>query len=408
LNAARAWRRTQDDLALDTLALIASVAVHGLVAWVLLGPWGGSGPGAALVSDTHPEPREVPEEQRDERARLGLERARSASINWLGIDADDPVEGDAPQAEVDQAAQTPIEGDSLALSAPRAAPGVVTPASQPRPDPESPPAPETPPAAPESPPASEPLSSPEPGRAPPAGRGGGGERAPARALEPLGPVPERASGEVVLLDTEGEDRVEDKIENTESPEPGAESDADAEPRLDPDEAAPGAEAREDDARTEDDAPSDASRSPVSSAPPGSRAPAPMTGLDGILTDREVLATAIKRALPANPWRPNQPVAGEGLEITTVMPRWSSTARMTGAPANPIVVMHFGADGRVRHADFLRSDRRVFSSGSVLVDEPLLSAMFRWRAKGERIRALDPEDRDAVVEVTIRVLFHKER
>ena len=127
-----------------------------------------------------------------------------------------------------------------------------------------------------------------------------------------------------------------------------------------------------------------------------------------MTDREVVATAIDRAIPADPRRANQPIAGEGLEITTVMPRWSSTARLTGAPANPIVVLHFGADGRVVYADFLREKRREYSSGSVLFDEPLISAMYRWRAKGERIDELDPEDPDDVVEVTIKVLFHSER
>ena len=50
-------------------------------------------------------------------------------------------------------------------------------------------------------------------------------------------------------------------------------------------------------------------------------------------------------------------------------------------------MHFNALGRVAYAEFLREPGRVYSSGSVLIDEPLMNAVHRWRAKGSRIEAL---------------------
>jgi outer membrane biosynthesis protein TonB len=129
------------------------------------------------------------------------------------------------------------------------------------------------------------------------------------------------------------------------------------------------------------------------------------GTPGVLSEREVVATRIKRALDVDPYKPNAPIAGKGLEIITVRPRYSSTIRMSAVPKNPIVLIYFGKDGTVAKAEFLRDRRYVYSSGVTGVDEPLLNAIYQWKAKGKQIDEIEGDD---LLEVSIKILFRRER
>ena len=420
MSVAAGHERTQDDFAIDTAAVAASLAIHVFLGVLLAVLWigrGATGSSVSAPSET-PEPWKTPEEDRDE-LRLGLENSRVASINWLGIDAPEPVEGVAPEAPVEQAAQTRVRGQQATPSAPAPEPSEPQTSESQPPQPQ-PPESQPPQAQPPQPDATEqtPPETPEPAEAesrgderpetqpePAARSASTTDGAPESSPEPV--EAERAPGEVIVPEPAPDDTADKPDADAGPPEPAPDPDPDPEPTPDPDPAPEPADEPSEDAR-----PASSARDPQPErAEPttlGAEAREPLSGLDGIVTDREVVATAIERAIPADPQRRNAPVAGEGLEITTVMPRWSSTARMTGAPANPIVVLHFGADGSVKYADFLREKRRAYSSGSEWLDEPLISAMYRWRAEGERIDELDPEDPDDVVEVTIKVLFHSER
>lgn len=97
------------------------------------------------------------------------------------------------------------------------------------------------------------------------------------------------------------------------------------------------------------------------------------------------------------YRNGRVAAGEGLDITTVRPRWALSTRITASPRNPMVIVEFTRDGRVRSAVF-----EGVGSGFESVDGPLLDAIYAWRAKGDRLEALPPDDPDAVLTVRIRV------
>ncbi len=130
--------------------------------------------------------------------------------------------------------------------------------------------------------------------------------------------------------------------------------------------------------------------------------APSGGDDqpGEPSDRESVATALKEAIDLTDW--GRPLARQGLEVTTVRPRWSVTTRLARMPRNPVVLIRFGADGTVRSAEFLRDKRLVFSTGFEDVDGPLMDAIYRWKASGEAIEALgEGETHQVSVRVVLR-------
>jgi hypothetical protein len=131
------------------------------------------------------------------------------------------------------------------------------------------------------------------------------------------------------------------------------------------------------------------------------APAGGTDLAGELSDRESVATAIREATDLTEW--GKPLARKGLEIKTVHPRWSVTTRLTRLPRNPVIMVSFGPDGRVVHAEFVRHQGRLYSSGSRDVDEPLLDSVYKWRATGKPLEALGPKDR---ITFAIRVVLRR--
>lgn len=165
------------------------------------------------------------------------------------------------------------------------------------------------------------------------------------------------------------------------------------------------------AKADEPAPPD-SRQPAPSsealAPPA-RAATPARGslaepADGrapIITDKESIATALRNAPSVVPGRV---LAAQGLEIQTRRPRWSRLTLLTRRPANPIVQITFGRDGRVRRAGFLSDGEVIFGTGFDDVDEPLLSAIFLWTARGQPLERLPADDPEAGLTIEVRVIL----
>ncbi len=122
---------------------------------------------------------------------------------------------------------------------------------------------------------------------------------------------------------------------------------------------------------------------------------------GLPSDRESIATAIREATDLADW--SKPLARKGLEIKTVRPRWSTTTLLTRLPRNPVVMISFGKDGRVDRAEFIRHEGRVLNTGSREVDEPLLNAVYKWRATGKELETLTDGD---TVSFAIRVVLRR--
>ncbi|RMD66298.1 MAG: hypothetical protein D6824_01155 [Planctomycetota bacterium] len=102
------------------------------------------------------------------------------------------------------------------------------------------------------------------------------------------------------------------------------------------------------------------------------------GEPALRSPRESDAFSRRTAIVA---RLGRPVVAEGVSITTVRPRFSLYTRLVANPRNPLVEVQFDRRGVVRHA------RIVESSGRVDVDDPVLDAVYRWKAKGKAIEAL---------------------
>ena len=108
------------------------------------------------------------------------------------------------------------------------------------------------------------------------------------------------------------------------------------------------------------------------------------------SDREAPPTL---TVDAETVRPGQVLVGPGLEVKTVRPRFSATARTIALPVNPTAVITFEPDGKVSAAEL------TTSTGFDNVDGPILSSLYGWEATG---RAL--EQRDEPFQIKIRILL----
>jgi hypothetical protein len=92
-------------------------------------------------------------------------------------------------------------------------------------------------------------------------------------------------------------------------------------------------------------------------------------------------------------------AGQGLDIKTVSPDFSTFVRVTAAPRNPVVELAFDRSGEVVSVRFL------ITSGYVDVDEPIRDALWAWTAKGKEITELANKPAGAVVKMSFKILLH---
>lgn len=111
---------------------------------------------------------------------------------------------------------------------------------------------------------------------------------------------------------------------------------------------------------------------------------------GNQSDRESDAAATMPAVSAD--RLGKPLAAKGLNIQTVRPRWATITTLTTSPKSPIVRIRFRRDGTVSDARFVEG----FSTGYTEVDDPLLDAIHRWRARGRQLEQLPPGDQRGIV------------
>lgn len=125
------------------------------------------------------------------------------------------------------------------------------------------------------------------------------------------------------------------------------------------------------------------------------------GTPGLPSDKESLATSVKKAPTV---KPGQVLAANGLDIQTKAPKWSYTTLRTRRPANPTVQVTFGRDGKVVRAGFVTDGTTIYSSGYEDVDEPLLSAVYSWTAKGKKLAELTSQDPDGEVTILITILL----
>ncbi len=67
-------------------------------------------------------------------------------------------------------------------------------------------------------------------------------------------------------------------------------------------------------------------------------------------------------------------------------------------------MKFGRDGIVKKAWFIAPEGTPPGTGSKEIDDSILHAIYRWRAKGEPLLSLSESDPDDGVTITVRILL----
>lgn len=131
---------------------------------------------------------------------------------------------------------------------------------------------------------------------------------------------------------------------------------------------------------------------VAPAPPPSPPPSP-AGADarpGEKADRESDPTSAK---PIRVERLNlgKVLAGQGVNIRTTRPRWSTTTLITAtSPKNPVVRVKFSRQGKVMEAAFVDDQ----GSGYENLDAPLMHAIHQWTASGKALSELPTRDPNA--------------
>lgn len=132
----------------------------------------------------------------------------------------------------------------------------------------------------------------------------------------------------------------------------------------------------------------------SSKPPGNPA---LEGENGELANRESDASSVN-ALTVDFTKTGKVVAGKGLRINTVKPRYSTGTKLLAFPDNPVVRITFGRDGKVLRVAFEKT------TGEPDVDDPLRDAIHRWTAEGEELNTIPPNQNQVGLAVTFKIIF----
>ncbi len=113
------------------------------------------------------------------------------------------------------------------------------------------------------------------------------------------------------------------------------------------------------------------------------------------SDRESDATSVVD-VPRSVWVNGRPLAARGLEVRTRKATFPLLTRITTTPANPLCEIQFDRNGRPVRCRVVRS-----SGFREDIDEPVLDALYRWRAAGKPLQALRDGE---TVTFTVRVLL----
>ena len=112
------------------------------------------------------------------------------------------------------------------------------------------------------------------------------------------------------------------------------------------------------------------------------------------SDRDSTPTSIIRISP-DVWKSGRPLAAEGIVLRPRKPSFTANQLVTSAPSDLIAALHIDKKGKPVHVE------RVMSTGSQSIDRALIASLYRWRASGDRIEAIDG---DETITITIHITF----
>lgn len=319
-----------------------------------------------------PPPMPLPQPEPEDAIRLGIDDSDVDTETWIGVRPEEAGEAQGRLSQIEQAAYArPAGNPDLPLIAAPTPELPPTPFEEPAPsspvtDAQQPT--DAPAGLPAAQPTSEPTSAPEPFEEPPPE-----ERAPRPESDERAPAPEATPEDFTPLVI------------VPVPEPAA-----LVPESPPAEEAPQSVSRPDEAPVGLPPPPSAPATPPAAAPGG----VVDEQFPGEISDRESEATAIREALVVEP---GKPVAGKGLQVKTIRPRWSHFTLLTATPRDAVVRVSFNRFGKVEDVEFLQD------TGRPDVDRPLLDAVYNWTASGKELEKLAPPIEGKPVE-TVKLVF----
>lgn len=142
-------------------------------------------------------------------------------------------------------------------------------------------------------------------------------------------------------------------------------------------------------------------SPASAVAAAAPAPTGSPGADkaraGEKSVKESSAFTIKKTLE---YKRGMTLAAEGIDVTTVDPEFSMLSSMTGLARNPVILLHFGPDGKVKLAEF----KDGLDAGRDDLNDPIMHAMHRWTLGGKKFQELIAESPGREIVMSVRLLL----
>ncbi|MBT4530704.1 MAG: hypothetical protein HOC27_05815 [Phycisphaerae bacterium] len=119
-------------------------------------------------------------------------------------------------------------------------------------------------------------------------------------------------------------------------------------------------------------------------------------VEGTPSDRDSSATSTIKITPEQ-WKSGKPLAAQGIVLRPRRPSFTANQLVSNAPSDLVADLFINNKGKPANVDI------VFSTGSVSIDGSLISSLYRWRASGEQIDAL--EDGETIL-ISIHITFAK--
>ncbi|MBC8200592.1 MAG: hypothetical protein H8E86_01000 [Planctomycetes bacterium] len=113
-------------------------------------------------------------------------------------------------------------------------------------------------------------------------------------------------------------------------------------------------------------------------------------------DRDAEATSIIRVLPED-WKAGKPLAGKGIVLKPKKPAFTPNQLVASRPSNLVADLYIDKSGKPLNVVVL------LGTGGASIDRTIENSLYRWRASGEQVEALQGED---TVKITIHILFSR--
>ena len=118
--------------------------------------------------------------------------------------------------------------------------------------------------------------------------------------------------------------------------------------------------------------------------------------DAVESDSDSIPTSIIK-VSKDMWKSGKPIAGEGVVLKPRKPSFTSQQMVSNSPSDLLVELHIDSDGKPSDVVLL------IGTGSYSIDRTLISSLYRWRASGEHIEAMNEGD---VFKIVVHLTFAK--